>query len=343
MMKIGKTIRHYRKQKNFTQEQIANYLGVTSTAVTKWESEASYPDITLLAPLARILGIDVDTLLSFREEMTDAEVNRITKELTENIMKDGYEAAYKEAEKWIKEYSGCNTLVYSLSQVLYLYLDIQPQAIQEKYEKQLLAWSESVMAGDHPQIAEAAAVTLFQNALKKKEFEKAESLLDHFKAPGIDARLLYANLYEAKGDTEKVYEMREQILYQNASNLVSSLDALCRIKCEEKDYEKAQVFAGLSAEIAEKMGLNSYVKRNAEFSIAVEQKDTQRAIALLQEMFPGIQNFHVNQKNLYEHLKFKPKEEYDWMLNLTRTLFRESEDLEFLRGEPEFQKLVENL
>lgn len=342
-MKIGKTIRQYRKQKNLTQEEVANYLGVTSTAVTKWESETSYPDITLLAPLARILGIDVDTLLSFHEEMTDAEVERLIRELTESITANGYETAFGEAEKWIRKYPNCSALVYSLAQILWMYMEIQPQPVQDKYEKQLLAWHTSVLQSSDTQLAEAAAVMLFQNALKKKKYAEAEELLKQFKTPGIDVRLLQANLYEAQGEKEKTYEVRESILYRNAANLVNSLDVLSRMKCEEKDYEKAQTLAELSGEIAGKLGLNSYVKRNAVFYLAVARQDKENVIALLKEMLPGIQNFHADQTNLYEHMKFRTQEEYNWLLNITKTFFRESEELDFLRGEPEFVKLMDNL
>ena len=67
-MKIGQVIRSYRKKENLTQEQIANYLNVSAPAVNKWENGISYPDIELLAPLARILKIDVNMLLSFNIE-----------------------------------------------------------------------------------------------------------------------------------------------------------------------------------------------------------------------------------------------------------------------------------
>ena len=44
-MQIGQIIRKNRKEKNMTQEEMANYLGVTAPAVNKWENGASYPDI----------------------------------------------------------------------------------------------------------------------------------------------------------------------------------------------------------------------------------------------------------------------------------------------------------
>lgn len=73
-MNIGTVIRTYRKEKNMTQEEMANRLGVTAPAVNKWEKGNSYPDITLLAPIARLLNISLDTLLSFQEELTEEEI-----------------------------------------------------------------------------------------------------------------------------------------------------------------------------------------------------------------------------------------------------------------------------
>lgn len=60
-MPIGEVIRTYRKNKNMTQEEMAGRLGVTAPAVNKWENGNSYPDITLLAPIARLLNISLDT------------------------------------------------------------------------------------------------------------------------------------------------------------------------------------------------------------------------------------------------------------------------------------------
>ena len=55
-MKINEIIRSKRLEQGLTQEQVASYLGVSAPAVNKWERAVSYPDITLLPPLARLLG-----------------------------------------------------------------------------------------------------------------------------------------------------------------------------------------------------------------------------------------------------------------------------------------------
>ena len=82
-MKINETIRSRRKQLGLTQEEVANRLGVTATAVYKWESASCYPDITLLPALARLLGVDLNTLLCFQEDWTDEEIAAFANEAVE--------------------------------------------------------------------------------------------------------------------------------------------------------------------------------------------------------------------------------------------------------------------
>lgn len=61
---IGSRISKYRKAKGMTQEDLAGKMGVSSQAVSKWETDASCPDISILPQLCRLLGITTDELLT---------------------------------------------------------------------------------------------------------------------------------------------------------------------------------------------------------------------------------------------------------------------------------------
>ena len=61
-MKIGENIRALRQSRMLTQEQVALHLGVSSQAVSKWETSANTPDIALLPGLADLFGVTVDAL-----------------------------------------------------------------------------------------------------------------------------------------------------------------------------------------------------------------------------------------------------------------------------------------
>ena len=60
---FGQRFSLYRKKKGYTQEEIGERVGVSAQAVSKWENDVSFPDVTLLADLADILGVTVDALL----------------------------------------------------------------------------------------------------------------------------------------------------------------------------------------------------------------------------------------------------------------------------------------
>lgn len=61
---IGQRIAKLRKASGMSQENLAEKIGVSSQAVSKWENDQSCPDISLLSQLARLLGVTVDTLLT---------------------------------------------------------------------------------------------------------------------------------------------------------------------------------------------------------------------------------------------------------------------------------------
>ena len=75
-MQIGEKIKNYRKTAGLTQEQVADYLDVSTPAVNKWEKGNTYPDISLLPAIARLLKIDMNELFSFREELTEKEIGQ---------------------------------------------------------------------------------------------------------------------------------------------------------------------------------------------------------------------------------------------------------------------------
>lgn len=63
IMQIGSRLSVCRQNKNLTQEELAYRLGITPQALSKWERDVSFPDISMLADLARLLGVSSDFLL----------------------------------------------------------------------------------------------------------------------------------------------------------------------------------------------------------------------------------------------------------------------------------------
>lgn len=87
-MSLAQNIKYYRQKKNLTQEKLASLLGVSSQAVSKWETCETYPDGALLVPLAQHLEVSLDTLF-------DNDTVHL-RELSEQIMRFIHESPEEE-------------------------------------------------------------------------------------------------------------------------------------------------------------------------------------------------------------------------------------------------------
>ncbi len=97
-LNIGMNIKRLRLAKGLTQEQLAELLTISTAAVSKWEAKNTYPDITMLFPLAEIFGVTVDELLGYDEEKARADVDNILTQY-QNLYIEG---RFSEGEEVIK-------------------------------------------------------------------------------------------------------------------------------------------------------------------------------------------------------------------------------------------------
>jgi len=106
--KIGKFIAELRKQKKLTQEELAEELGITKNAVSKWERGLGLMDLSLLMPLSQILGVSVTEILS-GEKINKDEI----KSKSEEVLIDTLDYSSKEIKNLEK-----NKLLTILSTIL---------------------------------------------------------------------------------------------------------------------------------------------------------------------------------------------------------------------------------
>ena len=62
-MSFGSTIKRLRKEKGYTQDQLANLLCVTPQAISRWENNSAVPDISMVIPIPNVTSVSADALL----------------------------------------------------------------------------------------------------------------------------------------------------------------------------------------------------------------------------------------------------------------------------------------
>ena len=92
MIKLGEKIKSLRKQRNISQEVLADYLGVTFQAVSKWETETAMPDVALIPAIASFFGISTDELFDYDRLENEKKVEEICREAWKYISCEGTRA-----------------------------------------------------------------------------------------------------------------------------------------------------------------------------------------------------------------------------------------------------------
>ncbi|MBQ4509669.1 MAG: helix-turn-helix transcriptional regulator [Clostridia bacterium] len=90
-IRIGEKIKLLRKQNKITQDELANVLGVTAQAISRWENCASDPDIDLIPSIANFFGVSIDELFGYhgeREKKIDNLLNKIELLSSQNARED---------------------------------------------------------------------------------------------------------------------------------------------------------------------------------------------------------------------------------------------------------------
>ncbi|MBQ8280473.1 MAG: helix-turn-helix domain-containing protein [Roseburia sp.] len=100
MIYLPENLKKYRILKNLTQEDVAEFLGITAQSVSKWERGESYPDITFLPALANIFETSVDLLIgmdTIRAEETRLNIHKRAVAFQRNGDYDSAEKTYRDA------------------------------------------------------------------------------------------------------------------------------------------------------------------------------------------------------------------------------------------------------
>lgn len=120
--KIGKFISKIRKQKKLTQQELANKIGVTDRAISKWENGRGMPEVSLMKPLCEELGITINELIS--GERLDKQDYQ--EKLEENILNtfDYTDKRIKKSNKILKIII-ITTIISIASLVLMLFIDVR--------------------------------------------------------------------------------------------------------------------------------------------------------------------------------------------------------------------------
>ncbi len=336
-MELGQVIRKYRKMKNLSQEEMAARLGVSAPAVNKWENGNSMPDIMMLAPIARLLGITTDELLSFSEELTEKEIKDIIDEADRRLKEQPFEEAFCWARQIIERYPNCEMLIWQIA-VMFdarrLMKEVQDE--EEIYDSIICDWYQRALESRDETVRQWSADSLFSFYLRKKEYKKAEECLEYFSVQNPERKRKQAQIYSAVNQIKEAYQAYEELLFADYQMINATLQGLYLLALQENNFEKAHLFADKQSEAARCFDMGRYHEAASQLEIATLEKDADTVMSIMEEMLDSVNDINSFTKSpLYEHMKFKEVNE-DFLNELKNNLiqcFQDEETCGFLNKE----------
>ena len=283
-MKINEIIRERRRAIGLTQEQAASRLGVSASAFNKWERAASLPDITLLPSLARLLGVDLNTLLDFSEELSEAEIGEFVNSLDETVRGGDYAGAFERAEAKAQEYPSCERLLlssaYYLEGALYLY-DVEDT---EPYRAKLDAWYERLSESGDGDVRAWALVMVISRCRANGDLARAETLVNALPKNIVDRQEQLALLYTAQGRAGEARKIWQQRALEGISESVTAMLHLMEDALDAGRTADAEQIAGTIEAVNSAAGLPEWMGLSARLGLAERLGEREKYASALERL-----------------------------------------------------------
>ena len=227
---IGENISLFRKQRGLTQEQLGRLVGVSTPAVSKWETGASLPDLMLVSPIARALGTNPDTLLDYQRRLDEKAANLLVEEVGALMRAGDAISATSRMRELLLQYPDNPALQFPFAAIL---IGMPAESEEETNEYHALSKTllEAVLSSDEVRLHNSAAYLLAGQCVQDGEYDRAEALLARFDQAMPDVLTLKATLREKRGEIQKAKELLQVNLFVAYNKMLG-----CVAKLAEAPY-----------------------------------------------------------------------------------------------------------
>ena len=266
----------------------------------------------LLAPIARLLDISLDTLLSFHGDLTAEEVQEIVYELDERLKKETFSDAFCWVKKKLEQYPSCGQLLLSAAVILDVQCMVQKLPQAEVYEEYISSLYHRALESSDEAVRIRAADALAAFYRRKKECDKAEKYLEYFSMQNPMRKMQQALLYEEADRVEEAYKAYEELLFEDYQRISAELQGMYRLALKEGNKKRASLFVEKQVEMAKCFAMGKYYEALPRFDLAVLEKDREALLAIRKDMLVSAEQIgNFRNSPLFEHMKFKePRKEF---------------------------------
>lgn len=190
MISFSERLKTLRKQNDYTQEQLAEYMGVSPQAVSHWECGTTCPDISLLPPLAYLLHVTTDTLLGVDMQKANDRIREIIESAQSSANSGNFKSAVQILQDGLRQFPNAYPIMASLAHALscidlnsYAEVMDEPEGSAEKISEEVFTLCQRILSEctDH-ELREQALQTFiyrYKNIGQKEKAIEYANMLSH--------------------------------------------------------------------------------------------------------------------------------------------------------------------
>lgn len=224
-LNIGRILTEHRQKRGITQEALAEFMGVSKASVSKWETAATYPDITLLPRLAAFFHISIDELMGYEPQMNREDIRSLYRQLAHDFTARPFDEVMARCREISRKYFACPPLLFQIGS---LYVNHCSQArtpdetasvLEEAIGLFRRARQESGDVALKSQALHMEALCLLQLGRSQEALQMLETSMPLRMAP----EPLLSAAYQQTGQPEKAAQVLQAGIYQAMIELLNLL------------------------------------------------------------------------------------------------------------------------
>lgn len=343
---IGSTILRLRKEKSITQEKLADMIGVSKGAVSKWETGNSKPDIDLLAPIARALNTSINELLSFKQEILDLEIKEIKKEISDIFLLQGFTQGEIKCKEYLSKYPNSFGLKLTVAGSIQMYsMFLDADLINNKREYALSLLYEVVNSKEIKYVH--MALFLISNIqMELENYDESERCLKELRNSFIDPMIPYASLLQKQGKNKEAESLCKGMLLMYLNQSTAMMSILANIFKNENNFSKAVFYLEGVSKIEEIFKIGLYSGTYNLCRLYIEEGEKEKAAKLFKKYVEELisSEYDYNNNPYFENLQLEINPEGQSIIRkkLFQTIIDE-EDLKVLSGFSDYIESIEKL
>lgn len=251
---IGKVIQKKRKAVGLSQAKLAELLGVTAPAVNRWEKDMSYPDATLLAPLARALNTDLNELFSFYDSLSETERTLAVDYCRDCLLNKPHEEALMEIEKVLHQNASDGLLFKQMANMMFGIHAFRKVDNPTIYLNEIASYYERAqeLLGDITGEIAEILVGIYASLGDQKKAEESFACL---KETNYDKQLTHADMLNMLKDYDGAEREYKAYILRKAVDLLVNLWTLGDVMSKKGDQESAELATRKGEELCKLFGL----------------------------------------------------------------------------------------